>query len=236
MQEAAPSQPSSTPVNRSHWWGLLGLAFAAWFGSQVVGSLVTVAVADGREFEDLSGRDLFAATLPFQLVLGGAAVLLAKWSGDARTFLRLDAFQPSDVPVGLFAGAGLQLLVGLIYLPLVELLDREATAATELVDRFSGTDIVLLFLMAGLLAPVVEELFFRGVIQGALGNLGPPWLAVSAAALFFAATHFQLIELLGLFMFGAAAGMVLNRFGRMSLAITVHMGFNLASLIVLVTT
>ncbi|MCB0989693.1 MAG: CPBP family intramembrane metalloprotease [Acidimicrobiales bacterium] len=236
MHAPQPNPGAPSPAGRSHWWGLIGLAFAVWFASQVVGAVAAAAVADGRSFDSFSGRDLFVVTLPFQLVIGGGAILLARWSGSGHELLRLGQRKWSDLPVGLAIGAALQLVVGIVYLPLSELFDRDTSAARELADRFDGGDIALLFLMAGVFAPIVEELFFRGVLQGALERLLRPWVGVVVAALLFALTHFQVFELLGLFIFGSAAGAILRRTDRMSLAVTVHMGFNMASLLVLATT
>ncbi len=49
------------------------------------------------------------------------------------------------------------------------------------------TAIVLFFLVAGLIGPFAEELFFRGVIYGFLRRFGAAWAVAGSSALFVAA-------------------------------------------------
>lgn len=59
-----------------------------------------------------------------------------------------------------------------------------------LVPYFQGPIAVLVMACASVLvAPVVEELLFRGVLFGALERFGPPWLAVLLTALPFGLLH-----------------------------------------------
>ncbi|MCP3937018.1 MAG: CPBP family intramembrane metalloprotease [Actinomycetia bacterium] len=229
-EETDPPLESDSAQNRGHWWGVIGLVFFGWVVVQFVGSLAFVSIADGRDFSELSGTEVFWVTIPFQASLGVAALAIANWSGSAFDLVRLREWRLTDIPLGLLVGLAMQFGIGIIYLFYVDLIGRDADAASDLVEQFSGTEIVLLFITAGVVAPVVEELFFRGVLQGALERLTRPWLAVAVAATVFAASHFQLVELLGLLLFALLVGYLVRRTGRLSFAIFTHIGFNLTSL------
>lgn len=66
---------------------------------------------------------------------------------------------------------------------------------TDMSQAFSPTGgLVLLTLGITILAPVSEELLFRGIIQGELRKAMPEWLAIVIQALLFALFHMQPIQ------------------------------------------
>ena len=75
--------------------------------------------------------------------------------------------------------------------------------------------VILLVLIVGVMAPVFEEIFYRGLMQRSLLKRGlPPVLAVGTTAVVFGATHFQLLQLPGLIAAGAVFGTLAYRAGR----------------------
>ena len=105
------------------------------------------------------------------------------------------------VPIGVLTQL---VLVPLVYLPLERLWEdvfteeRLTENAKDLVDRASGGSMVLLVLMVCIGAPIVEELVYRGLLQGSFAarvNHVPAWLAASAL---FALVHFRPVEYPGL--------------------------------------
>ncbi|GIT45938.1 MAG: hypothetical protein Ct9H300mP12_05230 [Acidimicrobiales bacterium] len=91
--------------------------------------------------------------------------------------------------------------------------------ARELVDRADGLGIALLILMVVVLAPVAEEMFFRGLALRALEARMAPRAALIASAAFFGVTHFQLLQLPALVMIGLVCGWLAQRDGRLSRAL-----------------
>lgn len=160
----------------------------------------------------------------------------AKGSGSLRTDLGLEV-RPSDVPIGLVIGAALQIvLVSLLLGPLFrDVLGLDLGASARSVgERSEGPlGVVVLFVVVVLIAPVVEELFYRGLAQRSFQRrLGPRW-GVVAAAVLFAAMHLQSVEFLALLLLGGACGALAERYGRLGLAIFTHMGFNLVTAVAL---
>lgn len=151
------------------------------------------------------------------------------------------SFSPIDligVPIGVAAQLG---LVRLIYLPLQSIWPdtfskaRLEENARDLVDGADGAALILLFVLIVVGAPVVEEIFYRGLLQR-------PWLGrfsarspqaavvVVAVAALFALIHFRPIEFPGLFAFGLVVGTLAALTGRIGMPIVTHLAFNATAL------
>jgi hypothetical protein len=90
---------------------------------------------------------------------------------------------------------------------------------------------VLLVLMVCVCAPIVEELVYRGLLQGSFSarfNQVPAWLAASAI---FALIHFRPVEYPGLFVIGLVCGYCAMSTGRLGMAVACHVGFNVSGLL-----
>jgi membrane protease YdiL (CAAX protease family) len=199
----------------------------------------------------VTGGHYEAKTTPLWLVavlelflwagLLGAPIYAARTKGNGvvRDFgLRV---RPLDVPVGIAIGVACQLvLVPLVSLPWILVLGKDLDqlddAARQLADK--ATDplgVVLLVLIVVLGAPVVEELFFRGLLQRSLLRKMGAVPAVAISSFVFALTHFQLLQFLALWAFGAVLGTLAVRTGRLGPGILAHMAFNAVTVIALVT-
>jgi len=93
----------------------------------------------------------------------------------------------------------------------------------------------LLWLVAGVLAPVFEELLFRGLLQSWFRSAsGTAWLAICTCGLLFGAIHAQQWQNVpALMALGIALGYAYERSGSLTLAIVFHCLFNLRTLLVL---
>jgi uncharacterized protein len=148
--------------------------------------------------------------------------------------------RPRDVPAGLAIGVAMQLVVlPLLYLPLLRLLDltsddlsAPARALSSKADGAVGWIVLSLIVVVG--APVVEELFYRGLLLRSLQKRGIPdlWSAVISAAV-FAGMHFQALQFLGLFVLGVVLALLAQRTGRLGASICTHAAFNATSVLLL---
>jgi membrane protease YdiL (CAAX protease family) len=145
-----------------------------------------------------------------------------------------------DAPVGLAVGIATQVLVlPALYAPIFWLTGSDteelSAPAKELAERAGSTASWLLFaLLVGVCAPVVEELFYRGLLLRSLTKRGMPVVAaVVVSAAVFAAIHFQVLQFAGLFAFGLIAGALAARSGRLGPSIWAHIGFNMTTVVVL---
>jgi membrane protease YdiL (CAAX protease family) len=172
-----------------------------------------------------------------------AAVVVAgrKGNGAVEDFgIRV---RPLDVPVGIAIGVAVQLVVlPLVYLPLLRLLDRTSddlsAPARELTDRADGTaGWIVLALIVVVGAPVFEEIFYRGLLLGALRKRGlHDAVACLVTGAVFAAMHFQALQFAGLFVLGTLLSFMVVRTDRLGPAILTHAGFNATTVAVLYLT
>jgi membrane protease YdiL (CAAX protease family) len=90
---------------------------------------------------------------------------------------------------------------------------------------------VLFLLLACLIAPVLEETFFRGFLfQGFAGSFGPLWGAILSSAV-FSVVHWQVSLLIPLFALGLVLCWVFARTRSLWTNITLHSTFNLIAVI-----
>ena len=85
---------------------------------------------------------------------------------------------------------------------------------------------VLLIVVVVFGAPVVEELFFRGLALRAFERRLGRWVGLVVSSLVFGLVHFQPLQFPALVMFGLIAGWLAQRDGRLGRAIWAHVGFN----------
>lgn len=90
----------------------------------------------------------------------------------------------------------------------------------------------LLAFMAIVVAPVCEELLFRGFVFGGLRTRFDFALASGLSAAAFAILHLMPVSIVPLFLVGAAASVMFERHRSLYAAIVLHAAFNTTSLIV----
>jgi membrane protease YdiL (CAAX protease family) len=135
-------------------------------------------------------------------------------------------------------------MVGRVIVALV--LPRESNNPMDDVERALQLDhaVLVAFSVAALLgAPIVEELVFRGVIQRSLTRRLGAAPAIVIQALLFAGYHFvpstgrfSLLYFTSLAVFGAAAGIAADRFGRLGPGMIGHFLNNALAIAVLAAT
>ena len=206
-----------------------------WFAVAQIGSLLFVSALYGL-WPSLSDEPA-EESLTF-VVLGSAMLWVAYGLGPiivTRTHgagprAELGAWvRPDDIPLGLVVGILTQFpVLWALYFPILRLVDGDPGAAADaLADRVDGAgDAILLVVMAGVMAPLVEELFFRGLLLRLLLRTMGPVVAVVLQALVFAAVHLQPLQFPGLFVMGLVAGALAVRTGRLGASWAMHIGFN----------
>ncbi len=235
-----PEPTVTAPERRAEVrWGL-GDAALGWVLGLVGGAIasgIVLAINDANDLEDLSLGWVAVAQLGLWFGLLGVPLAAARFKGNGPVRDYGFRILGRDVPVGLIVGFVSQwAIVWLVYLPLQLFTDISSSEisepAREMTDRASNVvGVVLLVVIVGIGAPIVEEIFYRGLLQRALiRRVGEP-LGVGGAALAFAVSHFEPLQLPALFLFGIVLGVVAQHYGRLGPAIVAHMVFNLAALV-----
>lgn len=87
--------------------------------------------------------------------------------------------------------------------------------------------------VVAVLAPVWEELIFRGFLVSSLLRFLPPWGAVLTSSLVFAMCHFRIQTVLPLMILGVGFGTVFVRCKNLLPAMVLHGSWNVYVLITL---
>ncbi|MSO59436.1 MAG: CPBP family intramembrane metalloprotease [Ilumatobacteraceae bacterium] len=114
--------------------------------------------------------------------------------------------------------------------------DKIEQRARDLIDVAHGGWIIVLALIVIIGAPFVEELTYRGLLQGSLARLISPRIALVIIAAFFAVIHLSVVEIPGLFVFAIVLGLMRERTGALGLCMVTHAAFNATGLVLLALT
>jgi len=224
----------------------IGEAAATWLAGWLAGTLLAGVIFGA------SGADSVAEAGPTWLAAGAFAqwvpMVFAVWYVGKRSgtgSLARDfglSFRPIDL-IGLPIGVLTQLVVvRLVYLPLEAIwpntftFDRIEERARDTYESAQGGGLVLLVLVVVVGAPLVEELAYRGLLQGAFTRRLDDTIGLVVVAFWFAAIHFQPIEIPGLFMVGLVLGLCTLRTGRLGMSVVAHLAFNATGLVLVATT
>lgn len=217
-------------------WGLWDVVWAG-IGTILLAALAgTIVIGSGLSEE---AQVLLVLTVPW-LAMGGWPLVVTAWRGNGPRLdlgLRLRWSDVGWAAVGAwvaFVGALVGYGITRIFVPDV------TSNAAEVADQLTGAVdesrlAVTLFafcVMVG--APVVEELYFRGLFFSALRKrgLGPIWTIV-VTALVFTGFHFELTRVLILLPTGFALGWVRHRTGSTGASMLAHLLVNAPGALVL---
>ena len=184
-----------------------------------------------------------------------AAVVAARRSGfvGRGPYVTMrDAFgatiRPVDVPLGIAAGLFAQYAVTPVaeapLTPFVpHLAQRLSDPANSITQGLSTAGLVVIAILVCVGSPVMEELFFRGVILrgvagtgGVTGVVGRPRAAAAivAQAVCFGLVHYEALQLPGLIAAGLVFGVLAASTGRLGPGVIAHMTFNAATIVTVV--
>ncbi len=243
--------PPRTLGDAGNW---LFMGAVGFVGGQILSAVILffVAALNGH-LSQLS--KLAALTVPpAWIVIGGlvglwigflGAVLLASRLRGTGSIVRDMGLRIMrwDPLIGIGAGlVGQFILVNLLYLPFEhfnpKLSQELQQPAKHLTGGFPGVDLAVIAALTVLVVPVVEELFFRGlVLRGFLrlfrgaGRILGPALAVITTGVVFGLAHVELLELLGLASFGIVLSVMAYKFKRLGPSIFAHATFNLIAIL-----
>lgn len=191
----------------------------------VLGPADTEAMSAGERYLMISAFELILIVVPI-----GAAIV----TGAGPAALGLTRYRLRGLGEGLLLG-GTLVAVSMCYSLSMkwlspELYERMQTEQQQQLRLLDGP-LPLLLLFVLVIAPLGEELFFRGfVFTGLRGRLGFA-LASGLSAALFALAHVMPLSMPVLFAVGLGTAAMLERHGSLAICLVTHATFNLVSLL-----
>jgi membrane protease YdiL (CAAX protease family) len=227
---------------------LVGQIFALIFG-EVAGAIAGKSAAQMTAIASASvPPEWYVVTTLIGLWIGfiGAPWLATRTQGTRHFFRDLGVrFRVIDV-VGIAIGIGGQILVAIMYAPFQHDIKNFNAPSQKLTGASHGAGFIVIAIATVLLAPAMEELFFRGLLLkglvrtftklGAAGGarVAGVVLAVIVDGLLFGLAHGEWVQLAGLAVFGMILATVSYRTGRLGMNMVAHASFNLVAIIAIV--
>ncbi len=236
---------SSLPRHSSDYRGTesrysLPTVIGGWLGCYLVANILGGAIAgassapSGEEPIWILAASALALWTPFIVML----VVLSRKLGSGHFwsdyFVRFRPIDALGIPLGV---ASQILLVSAVYWPLRKIFPSTFDAADveerarDLYDRAHGGWLVVLVLIVVVGAPIVEELVYRGFIQGTLRGTMNEGVALVVTAVWFTLIHLTPVEYPGLFVIALVLGFSYHFSRRIGLSIVTHMAFNATGLL-----
>ncbi len=244
-----------TPSQGAVWfWCAFGGFLAGTLVAQVLLQVVAQLTGHGGQVNRIASEAVWPAWyVTSSLVglwmgmLGGClvAVRLTR-TGPWRTAFGV-AFKPVDL-VGLLIGVAAQYGITAAYLSLLGNSTNLNGPSNRLTGGFTGSAVWIVVALTVVGSPVVEELFFRGLLVRSLGSLSLGRLpkgrligvciagTVLLDGLAFGAAHGEALQLVGLAVFGAILAGCYLATGRITMGLFAHIGFNAVALASVVET
>jgi membrane protease YdiL (CAAX protease family) len=248
MNEIAPTNeqpdtnPEETPARPFPGFIASCIWIIAFFGLQIIGAVIAVfavvvaKMVSGANPGELSAQPplemIGGIPLIWSLVGSSSLTLFLLWlylrKNDRMGSIGLSQWSKLGLKTTIFmavllcgAVMGFNYLYETYAIPGVEL----QTDLRMLFDSIPVTfaNRTLLFLTIAILAPTVEELLFRGLLQNSLVPKMPIAAAIGISSAVFAAMHLDLYAFPALFAMGAVFGYIYYRTGSLRVNILLHM-------------
>lgn len=228
------------------WWGMLAQLVVSLLASLVIAG----AIAASRPEESITDVE-FGAYAVGALVLANAVAFLGiPWLATRRKGLRSLArdfglrVRGADIAIGFGLGVGALFAAGLVSVAIDAALGADDPTSNIPVDDLDTTGEFVVFLLAvGVLTPIIEELFFRGLVYRSFLKRGSSaTAAIGLTTLLFVLPHLPAVTewpgVLTLFASIAVLGLAFNLAcyltgGRLAAPIVAHMVINCSATLVL---
>jgi uncharacterized protein len=227
--DPSPTDPIGSPVvPPRHRWGLW-----SYVGVEVLFLAASFAIGwflIGPEGPTALGV-ILGLSVP-TILAAGTALLITRWRGNGPAIDLGLRWSARDVGIGLLFGFGGLLLsvpASLVFVAVV----GEDNATTAVGQAFDGIEVgwpvaLLVFLLVAFVAPVCEEIVYRGLLWGAVTKHGANrWVAFAITTVLFAVAHLELTRTPLLLVVAIPIGLARVFTNRLPASIVAHQVNNL---------
>lgn len=244
--------PGDLPAVRWGAWEAIGVFFVGNLViAQVVVGTVVLAVMGVGSGQPIEGLPQIVATVAADVAFLGAMLVWLTWK--ARDWRRLvgitfGAKGVRDAAVGFGLGALLYIVVGVVVavplLSIFRLLFGASVAAPEQIPGGLSINAKLLTaFLALVLAPITEELFYRGIFYRSLRDRHGVLIGAVVSAVLFGASHVvdapwrDVVFLQTLMVFtGIGLALIYERRANLVADIAAHVAFNVIGIVIIFST
>lgn len=220
------------------WWDVV-LVLAALFAMIPIGSALRYLLRQIFQNISLSGAarqsiELFAGTAVQAGTIILAVILLTRRRGSTTRDLGLIWTNVrGNIVSGLIGGIILSFAVTVLGMLISILVGPPPPQEVEkmLTGIKQGKDILLSFVSVSILAPVSEELYFRGMVYPVIRSRFGVGAALILSGLFFSMLHLDLYRLVPIWAGGIVLAYFFEKSGSLITSITAHSTWNTAMLL-----
>lgn len=226
------------------WFESVGVYFLAFLGGGLA-TIPIILVLGDTTVDGAIGRSEIIATIVADMVITGILLVwLARWHKEWRAAMVFPgrARLGRHLLFGAIAGAILVPAAGLVnvglQLVLQQVAGHDVTTPEQVAPGLSPFVSVLLVLLAVVVAPISEELFFRGVLFRTVRDRHGFWPAALASAIPFGLVHYvpapaidALLLQVTMVFTGFALAWIYERRGTVIAPAAAHMVFNLVGVV-----
>ncbi|MBS1690623.1 MAG: CPBP family intramembrane metalloprotease [Actinobacteria bacterium] len=226
-----PDLVPPSPPARMHRWGL-----GAYVLVEAVYLLTALSMLMVFGGERASVATLMLMVAAPTLLAAGLSLVITTLRGNGpRTDLRI-LWSPRAVGLGLLCGFGGLLLIVPASLVYISIVGPEANSAAG--AAFGGVTAswpwaVTVFVLVVFVAPVCEEIVYRGLLWGAVEQRWGRWAALTVTTVLFAVAHLELTRTPLLLVIAIPIGLARIYSGSLIASIVTHQVINLLPGIVL---
>jgi membrane protease YdiL (CAAX protease family) len=209
MEPAEQSPPAAPPAGSKSALAFTGVLLVLLFPALLAQHASPVL--------GLAATQLAVFVLPAVVATAGSGLRVAP-------YLQLRPVRPGLVALGVAVGAAGYVAGGAVMAIAQRLLPRAWVETFDVARLFEAPTWERFGLagLAALVAPICEELTFRGYVQTTLGLRRRPAVAIAGAAILFSAIHLDPVRLPALLLLGTTFGWLTWRAGSIWPAVAAH--------------
>ena len=248
-------RPGDPPDDKSAAWRWFFYALIGFLVGQIVGGVFGVVAGDVAGKNAAQMAAITSASVPPEWYV--VSTLVGLWVGFfGAPWLASRTRAPGicgptwacasagSTCGGIAIGVGGQIVIALLYAPFQHDIHDFNGPSQKLTGGAHGGGFLVVALATVILAPFMEELFFRGLLFKSLARLFTPTgagptrargvgvvLAVVVDGLLFGLAHGEWVQLAGLALFGVVLAAISYRTGRLGMNMVAHASFNLVAVL-----
>ena len=213
---------SISPLKRNLSWVDLAMVLGGIFCIYIILAVGTIWLIERWPHERiLMYSNAFLTQLSFALLIWTLKRIRHwKWADFGWHSVPLKNILPKIL--GLYALTWIINIGYAIFLYQHSLTPPNTDVYTKLLGQATWYSLILNLVLAGVLAPLVEETLFRGVIFGSLQAYFGKWTSAVLSAIIFSALHFQAYGFFPRFMLGMVLVYLYDKYKSLYPAIALH--------------